>query len=60
MTALVDIRVVPRVLNLIENEFFGHARGAYTDAHGPQLGLIAQAQGGTLFLDEVDSLPLRG
>ncbi len=46
--------------SLIENEFFGHARGAYTDAHGPQLGLIAQAQGGTLFLDEVDSLPLRG
>ena len=45
---------------LIENEFFGHARGAYTDAREPQLGLIAQAQGGTLFLDEVDTLPLRG
>ena len=46
--------------SLIENEFFGHARGAYTDAREPQLGLIAQAQGGTLFLDEVDGLPLRG
>jgi DNA-binding NtrC family response regulator len=46
--------------NLIENEFFGHARGAYTDAREPQPGLIAQAQGGTLFLDEVDALPLRG
>ncbi len=45
---------------LIENEFFGHARGAYTDAREPQPGLIAQAQGGTLFLDEVDALPLRG
>jgi DNA-binding NtrC family response regulator len=46
--------------NLIENEFFGHARGAYTDAREPQPGLIAQAQGGTLFLDEVDALPWRG
>jgi two-component system, NtrC family, response regulator GlrR len=46
--------------NLIENEFFGHARGAYTDAREPQQGLIAQAQGGTLFLDEIDALPLRG
>ncbi|MGP1677333.1 MAG: sigma 54-interacting transcriptional regulator [Burkholderiales bacterium] len=46
--------------NLIENEFFGHARGAYTDAREPRPGLIAQAQGGTLFLDEVDALPLRG
>ena len=46
--------------SLIENEFFGHARGAYTDAREPQQGLIAQAQGGTLFLDEVDALPLRG
>jgi hypothetical protein len=46
--------------NLIENEFFGHVRGAYTDAREPQPGLIAQAQGGTLLLDEVDALPLRG
>ncbi len=46
--------------SLIENEFFGHLRGAYTDARGPQQGLIAQAQGGTLFLDEVDALPPRG
>ena len=42
--------------HLIENELFGHARGAYTDAREGQIGLIAQAQGGTLFLDEVDSL----
>jgi DNA-binding NtrC family response regulator len=46
--------------SLIENEFFGHTRGAYTDAQGAQPGLIARAKGGTLFLDEVDSLPLRG
>jgi len=45
--------------NLIENELFGHAKGAYTDAKESQPGLIAQADGGTLFLDEVDSLSLK-
>jgi len=42
--------------HLFENELFGHARGAFTDAHGEQRGLIAMAEGGTLFLDEIDSL----
>ena len=45
---------------LIENELFGHARGAYTDARGPQQGLVALADGGTLFLDEVEALCARG
>ena len=45
---------------LIENELFGHARGAYTDARGSQTGLVALADGGTLFLDEVESLCARG
>lgn len=43
---------------LIENELFGHATGAYTSAQGQSRGLAAEAQGGTLFLDEVDSLPI--
>jgi DNA-binding NtrC family response regulator len=42
--------------HLVENELFGHARGAYTDAYSEQRGLAAMAEGGTLFLDEVNSL----
>lgn len=41
---------------LIENELFGHKRGAYTDAKSDNPGLISQAQHGTLFLDEIDAL----
>jgi DNA-binding NtrC family response regulator len=45
---------------LIENELFGHRRGAYTDARDDQSGLVATARGGTLFLDEVDMLSPKG
>lgn len=41
---------------LVENELFGHSRGAYTDAKWEQRGIIAHAQHGTLFLDEIDAL----
>lgn len=43
---------------LVENELFGHERGAYTDAAVAKPGLIQEAEGGTLFLDEIDCLPL--
>ena len=39
---------------------FGHCRGAYTNAHSEEPGIIEAARGGTLFLDEVDSLSPKG
>jgi two-component system response regulator GlrR len=44
--------------HLFENEFFGHKRGAFTDAHYDEPGILSQSRGGTLFLDEITSLPL--
>lgn len=45
---------------LIENELFGHLKGAYTDARESSSGLVAQAEGGTLFLDEIENLSPKG
>lgn len=42
---------------LVENELFGHAAGAFTGASCAVQGLVHDAEEGTLFLDEIDSLP---
>ena len=44
--------------SLIESEFFGHEKGAFTGATSRREGRFAQADGGILFLDEVAELPL--
>jgi DNA-binding NtrC family response regulator len=41
---------------IFEDEFFGHAKGAYTDASSDRQGFFEVAQGGTLFLDEITEL----
>ena len=41
---------------IFEDEFFGHAKGAYTDASSERRGFFEAAHGGTLFLDEITEL----
>lgn len=45
--------------SLVESEFFGHSKGAFTDARESKQGLIMQANGGTLFLDEIEAMSPR-
>ena len=52
----VNCAAIPE--NLVENEFFGHEAGAFTDARTARTGSFLAADGGTLFLDEIGSLPL--
>ncbi|HEV2668877.1 MAG TPA: sigma-54 dependent transcriptional regulator, partial [Blastocatellia bacterium] len=43
---------------LIESEFFGYEKGAFTDAKGRKEGMFEQAEGGTIFLDEIGELEI--
>jgi DNA-binding NtrC family response regulator len=52
----VNCSAIPE--NLMESEFFGHTKGAFTGAEKARKGLFLQADKGTLFLDEIGELPL--
>ncbi|RZJ06485.1 MAG: sigma-54-dependent Fis family transcriptional regulator, partial [Haliea sp.] len=52
----VNCSAIPE--NLLEAEFFGARKGAYTGAVQDRLGYFQAAKGGTLFLDEIGDLPL--
>ena len=50
----VNCSAIPE--NLIESEFFGHEKGAFTGADGRKIGKFQFADGGTLFLDEIGDI----
>jgi DNA-binding NtrC family response regulator len=52
---VIDCTAIPS--SLIESTFFGHEKGAFTDAHERRPGKFEEADGGTAFLDEIGELP---
>ncbi len=53
---VVDCAALPP--SLLESEFFGHERGAFTGADTRRIGVFEEADGGSVFLDEIGELPL--
>ena len=55
---LIKINCATLPAHLVEDELFGHEKGAFTGAHARKPGRFELADGGTLFLDEIGELPL--
>ncbi len=54
----VELNCAAITETLVEDELFGHERGAFTGCIGMKEGVFGEADGGTLFLDEIGELPL--
>ena len=55
---LITVNCTALTPTLMESEFFGHKRGAFTGAVTDKIGLFGKADGGTIFLDEVGDMPV--
>lgn len=56
--SMVKVNCASLSASLIENELFGHEKGAFTGANSPKPGRFEIANGSTIFLDEISELPL--
>ncbi len=56
--ALIKVNTAALPVSLVESEFFGHEKGAFTGAISRKLGRFELADGGSIFLDEIGDVPL--